>query len=207
MQQDEGMGLEALTSAILDDARGDAARIVSMAKAEAELNLRNVREEAAVAGQELLERAGREAEQIRRQGIAAANMDAQALILSRREKVLTSILEGARERLKAAPQWSGYDEIVRCLLIEAAKAVDADEMVVRGDAPALQILGQGMLAELEETIGARLHLQDPLEDRAGVIVETTDGRRRYNNTLEARLSRQWDFLRGAVYRILVGERP
>ena len=207
MQHNDGMGLQALTSAILEDAHADAARIVSSAKAEAELNLRKAREEAAVTGQELLQEAKRDAEHTQQQGKAAANMDARALLLSRREKVLSDVLEGARERLRAAPTWSGYDEIVRRLVREATDHLNADEMVIHGDERAVEILNQRLLGELAKERGVSLRVGEPVTSGAGVILETADGHRRYDNTLDARLVREWDRLRTAVYRILLGERP
>jgi len=205
MQQDN-VGLQALSSAILDDARVDAARIIADARAEAEAVLRKAKEEAEAKRQEILQKAKAEASHIRRQGIAAANMEAQTLLLSRRERILTDIFEKAYQRLKAAPNWSGYDKIVRDLTREAITHLSAEEAVIHGDDRALDLLKQGMLKDLEKESGVRLHMGEPLTDNVGIIVETVDGHRRYDNTLGTRLNRQKDFIRAEVYRILVGER-
>ena len=48
-------------------------------------------------------------------------------------------------------------------------------------------------------------LGEPLKQGTGLIVETEDGRRQYDNTLETRLGRLQDTLRSPVYHLLMGE--
>ncbi len=53
--------------------------------------------------------------------------------------------------------------------------------------------------------GVRLRAGEPLARGTGVVLETPDGHRRYDNTLETRLARMQDGLRAPVYHILMGE--
>jgi vacuolar-type H+-ATPase subunit E/Vma4 len=46
---------------------------------------------------------------------------------------------------------------------------------------------------------------ETLEQGTGVVVETLDGHRQLDNTLETRLKRMEEALRTPVYRILTGE--
>jgi vacuolar-type H+-ATPase subunit E/Vma4 len=50
-----------------------------------------------------------------------------------------------------------------------------------------------------------VQLGTSLTEGTGVIVETAEGHRQYDNTLEARLSRLQEELRSPVYRLLLGE--
>ena len=46
---------------------------------------------------------------------------------------------------------------------------------------------------------------EPLKQGMGVVVQTPDGHRRYDNTLETRMTRLQDAMRNPVYRLLMGE--
>jgi vacuolar-type H+-ATPase subunit E/Vma4 len=45
-----------------------------------------------------------------------------------------------------------------------------------------------------------------LEEGTGLVVSSSEGRLRYDNTLETRLSRLQNALRSAVYHVLTGEK-
>ncbi len=55
--------------------------------------------------------------------------------------------------------------------------------------------------------GVRLRVGEPLARGTGIVLETPDGHRRYDNTLETRLARMQNILRASVYHILMGEEP
>ena len=61
------------------------------------------------------------------------------------------------------------------------------------------------MAGLEKDLAVQLELGEPLERGTGVVLVTADGHRRYDNTLETRLSRMQAALRTPVYHILMGE--
>ena len=62
-----------------------------------------------------------------------------------------------------------------------------------------------LLAEVSEELGVQAKHGTPLEHGVGLIVQTTDGHRQYDNTLEARLERLQNTLRAPVLRLLRGE--
>ncbi len=51
-----------------------------------------------------------------------------------------------------------------------------------------------------------LRLGEPLKKSTGVLIETSDQRLRYDNTLETRLNRMQNSLRTFVYHLLMGEK-
>jgi vacuolar-type H+-ATPase subunit E/Vma4 len=76
---------------------------------------------------------------------------------------------------------------------------------VRADKTTQEIFTTGMLEQLSKELKVKIQLGELLEQGTGVVVETVDGHRQYDNTLETRLKRMQDMLRTPVNHILMGE--
>ena len=197
--------IEALERAIMEEANEEAQRIRSEAQAEIERIRRDVKARISTEEEGILQRAEKDAQSIRSHSLAAAQLDAQNTKLGRRELLLQSTFNKARERLTSVPHQPDYQVVVRQLAAEAVRHVGAVEVAIRSDRSTRSYLNQQLLAELEQELGVKLTVGQPLTRGTGVIVETPDGHRRYDNTLETRLDRMQDGLRTLVYRILIGE--
>ncbi|MDY7040587.1 MAG: V-type ATP synthase subunit E family protein [Chloroflexota bacterium] len=197
--------IQALSRAVLSEARAEAEQIVADATAKADAIRQRAQEQAAAEREKILEQACHEAERIRSQAIAAAQLRARTLQLERREKLLDGVFDAARQRLPSVRQWTDYEQIVRRLIREAVAHLETDVARIRADAQTRKLLSDDALAELSKELGVQLQLGTPLEHGTGVIAETTEGHRQYDNTLEARLSRRQDALRSPVHRLLMGE--
>jgi vacuolar-type H+-ATPase subunit E/Vma4 len=104
-------------------------------------------------------------------------------------------------------QQPDYEQIARRLVCEAVERLGADEVIVHADAATRKVLSDEVLAEMEKELSVRLKAGEPLAQSSGVVIETPDGHRRYDNTFETRLARMHDTLRTPVYHILMGETP
>jgi len=197
--------IRALQQAIMEEAVSEAEQILADAHAQAETIRAEAEAQANAEREARLQRARQTAESLRGQAAAAAQIEAQTLRLKRREQLLARVFDEARHQLAAAPQWPDYPEIARRLAREAIETLHADEVIVHTDPATGRILDTRALGELAQELGVRLSMGEPLSDGTGVIVETADGHRRYDNTLETRLARMQDSLRAPVYRILAGE--
>jgi len=197
--------IEALERAIVEEANDEAHQIHTEAQAEIERTQRDVRVRIKAEEERILQRAEKDAQSIRSHSLAAAQLDAQNTKLRRRELLLQSTFDKARERLTSVPQRPDYQQILRLLVTEAIHHVGADDVTIRADRSTVDCLSHELLTELEQELGVKLAVGQPLERGAGVIVETPDGHRRYDNTLDTRLDRMQNGLRTLVYRILMGE--
>jgi V/A-type H+-transporting ATPase subunit E len=197
--------IQALTRAVLSEARADAQQVLADAEAKADAIKRQAQVQADAEGKEILERARREAEHVRSQSLAAAHLQARRLRLERREKLLDAVFEAVRERVPTVQQWTDYDQIVRGWVHEAVTSLGVETARVRADENARAILADGLLAEVSHQLNVQLDLGQPLEHGTGVVAETLDGHRTYDNTMAARLDRWQDTLRAPVYRLLMGE--
>ena len=197
--------IKALSRAVQDEARAEADQVLEDAKAKAEAINLHAQEQAATNRAEILERASADAARIRSQALATAQLEARTLQLARREKLLDSVFEAARQQLPTVPQRSDYGQIARHLLQEALTLLGADAAQVRADDRTRALLTDQALAELAKELGVQMQFGERLEQGTGVIVETVDGHRQVDNTLETRLSRLQNALRSPVYHLLMGE--
>jgi V/A-type H+-transporting ATPase subunit E len=197
--------IQGLSRAVLSEARADAEQILADARAKADATRQRAQERAEAERQEILERAQREAEHVRSQCLAATRLQARKLRLERREKLLDEVFDAARQRLPTIQQWTDYDQMVHEWVCEAVTYLGSDAARLRADERTHDILAGETLSQLSEELNVQLQLAEPSEQGLGVIAETTDGHLRYDNTLEARLERWQDELRGPAYRLLMGE--
>jgi vacuolar-type H+-ATPase subunit E/Vma4 len=197
--------LRKLARVVLHEANAEAERILAEAKTKTETVLQRAQKQAEAEREAILQQARQEAENIRSEAIAAAELQAQTKRLERREILLNRVFEAARERLPTIPQWTNYDQTARQLVREAANHLGVEEVRIRTDAETRKLLPDDALAELSEELGIQLQSGASLARATGVVAETVDGHRQYDNTLQARLNRQQELLRAPVYRILMGK--
>ncbi len=194
-----------LSNAVLTDARGDAEKVVTEAKTKADEIRAQAQEQAAAERAKILQQAAAEAERMRSQAVATSQLKARTLQLEQREKLLTDVFEAARKQLATIQKSSDYEKTAMQLLREALSQLGAGDALVRADAQTRKFYTPAVLEKLSAELKMEIKLGDPLQQGTGVIVETQDGHRQYDNTLETRLKRMQDLLRSPVYHILMGE--
>ncbi len=197
--------LEMLSQAVMTQARAEADQVVAEARARAESIRQQTQAQAEAEAQEILARASQSAERIRRQAVASAELQARMRKLEQREKLLRAVFDAACQQLASVQQQKDYEQIAGQMLREALTHLGADTAQIRADAVTRQWLTEATLAAVSKDTGMKLHLGEPLAEGLGVKVQTEDGRRHYDNTLETRLDRLLNALRGPVYHILMGE--
>lgn len=197
--------IRALSRAVLSEAQADAEQIRANAKAKANAIRQHAQEQGEAERDEILKHARQQAARIHSQAVAAAQLKARTLRLERREKLLNGVFDAARKRLVTVQEWTEYDQIADRLAREAVDRLGAETARIRADERTQAVLIDDVLSEISGETGVQLQLGDPLERGTGVIAETVDGHRYYDNTLEARLERWQDALRAPVYHLLMEE--
>ena len=201
----EDPNFEALSRAVMREAHSDAERVMAEAQAKADTIRQHAQEEAASLRAEILEQANREAERIKSEMIASAQLKARALQLEQREKLLDEVHEAVYQKLNMLQQGTDYEQIARSLLREALLQLGDKQALVRADSVTQKFITDKLVAEISKETGVQMKIGEALDKGTGVVVETLDGHRRFENTLEVRLHRLWDALRSPVFHLLAGE--
>jgi len=198
--------IETLSRAILREAEVDARQIKEDAQAKADLIRQRAQEQAEKERKQILDHARQEAERLRGQVVANAQLKARTLQLEHREKLLDRVFDSAKQKLSAIEKRADYKKLVAQLLREGLVQLKANKAVVRADAATQKVLKDGVLDEISKELNAEITPGNVLEEGTGVIVEASDGHLHFDNTLETRLSRLQSQLRSSVYHVLMGEK-
>jgi V-type H+-transporting ATPase subunit E len=201
----EAQDIEMLSRAILTEVRDEAEQIKAEAKEKAEAIRKRAQEQAERERKAILDRAREDAERLRGQGAATAQLKARSLQLTNREQLLDRVFQTAREKLSEIQKRSDYDEIAALLLREALVQLRVNKANIRADKTTQGILEKKALREISKELNGQFTSADPLEEGIGVVVDAADGKLNYDNTLETRLNRLEGTLRSAVYKMLIGE--
>lgn len=197
--------IQALSRTVLEEAQSKAEQILAEARVKAESARQRASEQASIERRGILERASREAERIHSQAVAAAQLKMRTQLLIHREKLIEDVFESVRQKLASFPQRDDYSQIAAQMLREALQRLNADTAQIHSDPRTGQILSGNITSQICNELHIKVQSGQPLNQELGVIVETPDRHRRFDNTFQTRLNRLQNSLRARVYDILTGK--
>jgi vacuolar-type H+-ATPase subunit E/Vma4 len=198
--------IEMLERAILTEARDAAEQVKAEAKEKVEAIRRRAQERAEAERKAILDRARQDAERLRSQAVATAQLKARSTQLSHREQLLERVFQAVKEKLPEVQNRSDYDQIAATLLREALVQLRVKKAEIRADKTTQNVLKKS-LHDISKELDGQFRMSDELEEGIGIIVDAADGKLHYDNTLETRLDRLQSTLRSAVHKVLIGEKP
>jgi len=200
-------GIRALRREILSKARRQAEVLIEEAKEEGEVARRQAEEKAQAIREEILREAQEEAASIKQRIVSTAQLEAQRMLLAKREELISQVFAEAQKRLAELRRSDAYPDVLRRLILEAAAGLGNGELIVWANEEDMAMLNDDFLTRVARELDPETRLRrgdSPVDIDGGVIVERADGRMRYDNSFGARLERLKDELRSQVYRILIG---
>ena len=120
-------------------------------------------------------------------------------LLKRKNGIADRAFRAARDRMLALRGSSSYRGIARRLTEEAIGLAGGTDLVFHVD-PRDRALFEGILADL----GRNSEIATDIETAGGLAVSSRDGRFLVTNTLESRLDRARDLLKGEIFSTLGG---
>ena len=202
----EAQDVEMLARAILTEARDEAEQIKAEAKEKVDAIRKRAQAQAEEERKAILERAQEDAERFRSQAMATAQLKTRSMQLENREKLLDRVFEEVKKQLEAVKKRPDYDAIATLLLREALTQLRVTKAEVRADVSTQKALKKGALDEISKELKGEFTLGKALDEGTGILVDASDGKIHYDNTLETRLNRLQSTLRSSVYKVLMGEK-
>ncbi len=195
---------------ILKDAREEAETIVKDAQKSAEMIIEKQRKTARHNAEKevypLLKRAENEADIIRGKVSTDIKRRAGWIVLSEKDRLITSVLTEAKKKLVNMQNSEEYFPILEKLIVDAAAVLDGGilEVLLNEKDLALPLKLDKLEKEISARIGVKTQLRfsDQHITAVGVIVKTVDDRIFVNNTFEVILSRRERELRLKIAQIL-----
>ena len=174
---------------ILAEAEREARRIRRAAEEEA----KRIKGEAEKAAKLIIDRRLRAA---RERILGEAEMEGRRKLMEAREELVSRVFEEATKRIESLINDEGrrdeYLEILSKLIAEAVEKIGGSEFIVSANERDLELLKRN-LGKIRRSLPSReLKLtlsEEPIECLGGVVVESGDRLKVYNNTLDGRLLR------------------
>ena len=201
----EALDIEMLARAILTEAREEAEQMQADAKEKAEAVSKRAQEQAESERRAILDKANQDAERLRSQSMATAQLKSRSTQLDVREKLLDNVFEEVKKRLDSVKQRPDYDAVAAMLLREALTQLRVNKAEIKADEATQKSL-KGALDAISKELNGEFTLSGKLEEGTGVVVDAAGGKLHYDNTLETRLARLQSTLRSSVHKVLMGEK-
>ncbi|BAD85788.1 archaeal/vacuolar-type H+-ATPase, subunit E [Thermococcus kodakarensis KOD1] len=201
-------GAELIIQEINREAEQKIQYILSEAQKEAEKIKEEARKRAEDRAQWILRKAKTQAEMEKQRAIASARLEVRKKRLEVQEEMIRAVLSALRERLASLPADEYFQTLVT-LTTEALEELNIDSAVVRSNEETLKLIVE-KLPEFKKSVSEKLGKEveitvgEPISTIGGVLVESSDGSVRVDNTFEARIERLEADLRARIAKALFG---
>lgn len=190
-------------------AEEEARKIVEEAKREAEKIVRNAELEAKKKYEKILEERRRKFKIKAEQVLAAEKAKLRIRYSQEKAKLVDDIFQKAENAIYTKITEMTREEKIELLLRlikEAVKAMGPGQYKVSVNESDMEILGD-VLKQASKILDEDVMLDkgETLNVKGGVIVKSADGKRFYDNTIEARIENARAELIGRIYQILYGD--
>ena len=147
----------------------------------------------------------READALKRQIIGAAEMSSRNRSLEVVEQNLNSAFEKATTKLEAVTKTQEYDQVLRSLVLQAMEQIGGGDCIVAGNERDQKALKK-IVEQISKEGKYKASLDPkPIKKIGGVVVRSSDGYVRFDNTFEARLERLKPSLRKQIAQLFSGK--
>ncbi|MCD6507639.1 V-type ATP synthase subunit E [Candidatus Poribacteria bacterium] len=199
------MALEDILRKIEEDARREADKILSEARARAEEILHSAEQEAERIRENLLEEARREAQTHKSRLISMAQLDMRKEILQEKQNLIDQVFQIALERLLRMED-EEYRELIREMLKQVVEHGDEEIILCERDKSRIS---QGFIQTLNKELESegkpgKLTIAEETGDFSGGFI-LRRGKIELNNSFDALLQAAKDEMRSELSQILFGE--
>jgi len=199
-------GAKLLAEDILKEAEEKAATIIKEAKEQANAIIDAARINAEEEEKRKLAEATAKGQQIYREILAQAKVEAKKEILKKKELLIKEAFKEAEERLRKHSLAAEYKEDLIRITVNACKNLDATDVVITAnqrDLKTLKSSKETIERELERgNRKIKISFGEPIQTAGGVRVKTADGRIEVDETFEGIIQKQFELLRVKVAKIL-----
>ncbi|WP_456423001.1 V-type ATP synthase subunit E [Thermococcus sp.] len=201
-------GAELIIQEINREAEQKIQYLLAEAQKEAEKLKEEAKKRAEAKAEWILRKAKTQAEIEKQRIIANAKLEVRKKKLAVQEELIRKVIESLKERLASLPDDEYFPMLVE-LTVKAVEELGVESVVIHSNERTLKLIVE-RLAEFKEKIKeavgreVEITLGEPVQTIGGVIVESTDGSVRVDNTFESRIERFESELRATVAKALFG---
>ncbi len=202
------MGASEITSKILEDANSKKNEIEQLAKKEADEIIDKAKKEAELKKEKLIEKGEKEAKLVYNRILAEARLKMKKEALNERENLINTALNKLREELVEVPEKDNYKDILIKYIKDGISALNSNEVFVQLTEKDSKLISDSDLWNLEKEIEKDSKIVIIIKRKinnniiGGAIIESADGTKICDNSLEAVFDRNIDTIRANVASLL-----
>ncbi len=205
-------GKSELISGIEKDAKKRAEEIINEARKRAEEKLRFAKQKVKSILDEAEARTKEQSEFVRKRVLGGMSLEAKRRSMKLRDNALQAVIARARKKLGGLVQKSGYKNVLRDWIVEAAVGLGADSAVIQTSEAEKKLIDSKLIHAAENEVKkitgrpVSLSLKDgpPLAGQ-GVQLSSSDGKTAFNNQVSTRLLRKQRDVQVKVYKVLFSD--
>ncbi|MCP8304007.1 MAG: hypothetical protein H3Z50_00820 [archaeon] len=208
------MSKESLKLYIKDRTEEEVKKIVSEAENAADKIIGEARSKIARIKDEKLRKVKKEMDEKEKAEISLTKMDGRRRVMEVKEEFLKKTFDEVKKRLKnfsSSKTNERYQDILTALAIEAMSGIESKEVKIsanKGDLDFLRKNTQVIKSALSKMKGSEVDMEldgKAIDTIGGVIAYSMDGKKIYNNTLETRLGKVFEEVKGKILNVLFEE--
>ena len=202
---------EVLKKEIQVQSKAEAEAILKQAEKEAKQILDDAKKEAEKIKNDLLQKARVQANGIRQRILSGVHLEINKQALQDREKLISKLFKAVEERINQFRQSDSYLLFLKKLVLEGIVALGSEKLIIIPGEIEKKLLTKKVLSQIEKEAHERhgikvvLSLSDQMLSEEGVVLETSDGKTRFDNRFSARVKRIENDMRLMVVRKVIGE--
>ena len=184
-----------LKQEIMNQSVQEAAAILKQARTDAERTLESAEKEAGRIREEYLRKAEMQAEAVKRKILSGLHLEIQQEELKSREALLNEVFDRVKARLERFRGKKDYRAVLERFIVEGAQALGGKTVRIVAGSEEKKRLTQAVISAIEKAAAVEgegkitLKLEKQTADEGGVLLESEDGRIRYDNRFSSRLER------------------
>jgi len=191
--------------------KAEAEGILKQAEKEGNQILDDARKEAEKIKNDLLQKAGVQADGIRQRILSGVHLEINKQALQDREELISKLFQAVEEKINQFRRSDSYLSFLKKLVLEGIVALGGGKLIILPGEVEKKLLTKKVLSQIEkeahEKHGGKivLSLSDQILTEGGVVLETSDGKTRFDNRFSARIKRiENDMRLVAVRRVMEG---
>lgn len=208
MAQNDNASSDALLQVIEEQSQKEAESILEQAEKDAKTVLEKADGEAESIRSEILRKSRMQVEGIRKRILSGVHLEIKKQQLQNRELIITGLLKKVEEKFQSLRATDSYGDILRFWIGEGIHALqEADLCLVPGELERKWLTSE-FLAQivdksgLDRSVSLKLSRKTLIE--GGIIIESEDGRMRFDNRFQARMRRMQETMRQFINKQLSG---
>ncbi len=192
---------EILLHEIQVQSQTEAEAVLQQARKEADQLLKTAQKNADKSCEDIIHKAEAQAGNIKKRILSSVHLEIKKQYLKAREIMVQKVIDAIWQKIYAFCDSEAYCSVLKAMIIEGVTALDGYSMIIKPGRAERKLITNQMINGIESQVkGLQLKLSDTDISEPGIIIETTDGRTRFDNRFSARIKRFQNAIRLATLR-------